>query len=330
MMEMTMTMFKLWAARATALLLLPAAAALQAQDTAGWTGQLTIRYESSGQRDGKPGEIRGPDTLVSERDRWRVEQTIRATLAYTQKVKGAVASGMPDRHNEARYDSWLSRPKGGRQPAAMQLAAERVTERAARLGKADGEGAGELHRERAGKLGRVEHRRERLTLAADGPEAAVLQGGGFIQIDRQAGKLHLELGFPRMVADATKVMRSQAVSIDHPPPADHWDSQRELTPADAGANALSIPPLPLLEFDIPKDADSFELNQTVPLGGAHPREPEAAARYRHGSRAGRRQVPNRLTALNACNVAPDGPRRPRDRECPTEGHANHRCAGRHR
>ena len=303
-----MTMSKLWAARAIALLMLmPAGAALQAQDMAGWTGELTIRYESSGQREGKPGEQRGPDTLVSERDRWRVEQTIRATLAYTQKVKGAVASGMPDRNNEARYDSWLSRPKAGRQPAAMQLSAERVTDRAARLGKADGEGASELNRERAGKLGRVEHRRERLTLAADGPEAAVLQGGGFVQIDRHAGKLHLELGFPRMVAEATKVVRSQAVSIDTPPPADHWDSQRELTPADAGANALSIPQLPLLEFDVPKDADSFEVSQTVPLGGGFPGRAQVSLKLRRSAGTAAATATPAQPAATVLPTAPPSP-----------------------
>ena len=51
----------------------------------------------------------------------------------------------------------------------MKLDAEEVMDSAERLGKADGEGAGELNREHAGKFGRVQHLRTRIALAGGGP-----------------------------------------------------------------------------------------------------------------------------------------------------------------
>ena len=87
-------------------LLLAAAPAANAQ----WTLDYTVRYEAAGQQTGKPGEPRGPDTLVSEKITWRVQQEVRGTLNYTQKVRGAVASNMPDKNNEQRYDWWSAAP----------------------------------------------------------------------------------------------------------------------------------------------------------------------------------------------------------------------------
>jgi hypothetical protein len=74
-----------------------------------WAIDYSVRYEAAGQQAGKPGERRGPDTLVSEKTTWRVQQEVRGTLNYTQKVRGAVASNMPDKSNEQRYDPWISR-----------------------------------------------------------------------------------------------------------------------------------------------------------------------------------------------------------------------------
>jgi hypothetical protein len=149
-------------------MLLAAAPAANAQ----WTIDYTVRYEAAGQQTGKPGERRGPDTLVSEKITWRVLQEVRGTLNYTQKVRGAVASNMPDKNNEQRYDSWISRSGRAGNPAWMKLEAEEVMDSAARLAKADGEGAGDINRERAGKFGRVEHLRTRITLIPLSPATA--------------------------------------------------------------------------------------------------------------------------------------------------------------
>jgi hypothetical protein len=45
-----------------------------------WTIDYTVRYDAAGQQTGKPGERRGPDTLVSEKITWRVQQEVRGTL----------------------------------------------------------------------------------------------------------------------------------------------------------------------------------------------------------------------------------------------------------
>ena len=95
-----------------------------------WTVDYTVRYEAAGQQTGKPGEPRGPDTLVSEKITWRVQQEVRGTLNYTQKVRGAVASNMPDKNNEQRYDSWISRSGRAGNPASLKLDAEEVTDSA--------------------------------------------------------------------------------------------------------------------------------------------------------------------------------------------------------
>lgn len=234
-----------------------------------WTIDYTVRYEAAGQQSGKPGEPRGPDTLVSEKITWRVQQEARGTLAYTQKVRGAVASNMPDKNNEQRYDSWISRSGRAGNPASLKLAGEEVTDSAAKLGKADGEGAGELNRERAGKFGRVEHRRTRVAVAADGPGAARFNDP-FVQIDRVDGKLHFEP--PAVDFDAAQVRyTSQKVTrIDKPAAAGEWDENRDPADAKDGAqrtNALRLPLLPVQVFDMPRDAESFDATRTVDVPG---------------------------------------------------------------
>ncbi|QTN21855.1 hypothetical protein HZ992_16980 [Rhizobacter sp. AJA081-3] len=230
-----------------------------------WAIDYTVRYDASGQQTGKPGERRGPDTLVSEKTTWRVQQEVRGTLNYTQKVRGAVASNMPDKNNEQRYDSWISRSGRAGNPAWMKLDAEEVIDSAARLAKADGEGAGDLNRERAGKFGRVEHLRTRIAMAAEGPGAAKLNDP-FVQIDRVDGKLHFEP--PAVDLDPAQVRYAvqKVTRMDKPAAAGEWDS----SDAKDGAQrtmALRLPLLPVQVFDMPRDAQSFEATRTVDVPG---------------------------------------------------------------
>jgi hypothetical protein len=229
-----------------------------------WAVDYTVRYEATGQQTGKPGEPRGPDTLVSEKISWRVQQEVRGTLNYTQKVRGAVARNMPDKNNEQRYDSWITRSGRTGNPAWMKIDAEEVMDSAARLAKADAEGAVELNRERAGRVGRVEHLRTRITLAGEGPGAARLNDP-FLQIDRVDGKLHFEP--PAIDVDPTQVRYAvqKVTRMDKPAAAGEWDS------GDAKAQrttaVLSLPPLPVQVFDMPRDAQSFEATRTVEVSG---------------------------------------------------------------
>ena len=229
-----------------------------------WILDYTVRYDAAGQQTGKPGEPRGPDTLVSEKVTWRVQQEVRGTLNYTQKVRGAVASNMPDKNNEQRYDSWISRAGSAGTPAWMKLDAEEVMDSAVRLGKADGEGAGELNRERAGKFGRVEHLRTRIALSAEGPAAARLNNP-FMQIDRVDGKLHFEP--PAIDVDPAQ-MRSttqKVVRMDKPAAAGEWDAGDARVQRTTAQ--LKLPPLPVQVFDMPSDAQSFDATRTLDLPG---------------------------------------------------------------
>lgn len=229
-----------------------------------WTIDYNVRYEAAGQQLGKPGERRGPDTLVSEKTTWRVLQEVRGTLNYTQKVRGAVASNMPDKNNEQRYDSWISRSGRAGNPAWMKLDAEEVMDSATRLAKADGEGAGDLNRERAGKFGRVEHLRTRIGLAGEGPGAAKLNDH-FVQIDRVDGKLHFEP--PAIEFDPAQV-RSTAQKVtrmDKPAAAGEWDSGD--AKVQRSTAQLTLPLLPVQVFDMPRDAQAFEATRMVDVPG---------------------------------------------------------------
>jgi len=241
-------------------LLLAAPLATHAQ----WTIDYTVRYEATGQQTGKPGAPRGPDTLVSEKITWRVQQEVRGTLNYTQKVRGAVASNMPDKNNEQRYDSWISRSGRAGNPAWMKIDAEEVMDSAVRLGKADGEGAGELNRERAGKFGRVEHLRTRITLAGEGPGAAKLNDP-FLQIDRVDGKLHFEPPAIEFDPAQVRTVVEKVVRMDKPAAAGEWDSSG--AKAQRTTAQLTLPPLPVQVFDMPRDAPSFEATRTLDVPG---------------------------------------------------------------
>lgn len=229
-----------------------------------WTIDYSVRYEAAGQQLGKPGERRGPDTLVSEKTTWRVLQEVRGTLNYTQKVRGAVASNMPDKNNEQRYDSWISRSGRAGNPAWMKLDAEEVMDSAARLAKADGEGAGDLNRERAGKFGRVEHLRSRIGLAGEGPGAAKLNDP-FVQIDRVDGKLHFEP--PAIEFDPAQVRSTvqKVTRMDKPAAAGEWDSGD--AKVQRSTAQLTLPLLPVQVFDMPRDAQAFEATRTVDVPG---------------------------------------------------------------
>ena len=230
-----------------------------------WTLDYSVRYEASGQQAGKPGERRGPDTLVSEKTSWRVHQEVRGTLNYTQKVRGVVASNMPDKNNEQRYDSWISRSGRAGNPAWMKLDAEEVMDTAVRLAKADGEGAGDINRERAGKIGRVEHRRTRIALAAEGPGAAKLNDP-FVQIDRVDGKLHFEP--PAIEFDPAQVRYAveKVTRMDKPAAAGEWDSS-DAKDGEQRSKGLRLPLLPVQVFEMPRDAESFEATRTVDVPG---------------------------------------------------------------
>jgi hypothetical protein len=229
-----------------------------------WTIDYTVRYDAAGQQTGKPGERRGPDTLVSEKITWRVQQEVRGTLNYTQKARGAVASNMPDRNNEQRYDSWISRSGRAGNPAWMKIDSDEVMDSAVRLGKADGEGAGELNRERAGKFGRVEHLRTRITLAGEGPGAAKFNDP-FMQIDRVDGKLHFEPPAIEFDPAQVRTVVEKVVRMDSPAAAGEWDSSG--AKAQRTTAQLSLPLLPVQVFDMPRDAQSFEATRTVDVPG---------------------------------------------------------------
>jgi hypothetical protein len=257
---MTQTLARIATAALGAATLLAAALPAHAQ----WTVDYTVRYEATGQQTGKPGEPRGPDTLVSEKITWRVQQEVRGTLNYTQKVRGAVASNMPDKNNEQRYDSWISRSGRAGNPAWMRIDAEEVMDSAVRLGKADGEGAGELNRERAGKFGRVEHLRTRITLAGEQPGAAKLNDP-FLQIDRVDGKLHFEPPAIEFDPAQVRTVVEKVVRMDKPAAAGEWDSSG--AKAQRTTAQLTLPPLPVQVFDMPRDAPSFEATRTLDVPG---------------------------------------------------------------
>jgi hypothetical protein len=242
-----------------------ALSALRLDAHAQWTVDYTVRYEAAGQQTGKPGEPRGPDTLVSEKITWRVQQEVRGTLNYTQKVRGAVASNMPDKNNEQRYDSWISRSGRAGNPASLKLEAEEVTDSAAKLGKADGEGAGDINRQRAGKFGRVEYVRTRVAIAADGPSAARLNDP-YMQIDRVDGKLHFEP--PTVDIDPAQVRYAfeRVTRMDKPAAAGEWDNT-DARDGEQRTKALRLPLLPVQVFDIPRDAESFDAMRTVDVSG---------------------------------------------------------------
>ena len=230
-----------------------------------WNVDYTVRYEAAGQQTGKPGERRGPDTLVSEKRTWRVQHEVRGTLAYTQKVRGAVASRMPDANNEQRYDSWLHRPGSAGKPAWLKLDAEEVLDIAAKLGQADGEGAGEINRQRAGKFGRVEHIRERVAALGEGDTAARL-AGAFLQIDRVDGKLHFEPPAADLVSTQVRYVVEKVTRMDKPAAAGEWDQSSDKDGAQR-SNALRLPLLPVQVFDLPKDAESLEATRVVEVPG---------------------------------------------------------------
>jgi hypothetical protein len=146
----------------------------------------------------------------------------------------------------------------------MKLDAEEVMDSAARLAKADGEGAGDLNRERAGKFGRVEHLRTRIALAAEGPGTAKLNDP-FLQIDRVDGKLHFEP--PAIELDRAQVRSTseKVIRMDKPAAAGEWDSGDAKVQRTTAQ--LTVPLLPVQVFDMPRDAQSFDATRTLDVPG---------------------------------------------------------------
>lgn len=235
---------------------------------AGWTGEFTLRYESSGNRPLEQGERGGAsgDTFVSGKREWKIAQEVRGTISYTQKVRGAVARRMPDANNEQRYESWLFRPGGAGVPAAMSITSEEVVERALRLGKADGEGAGEINRARAGKFGRVEHSRERWTIVGEGDKAALLHGGGFMQIDRDTNKLWFEIPSIKAVSPPIQATYSKVARVDNPAGPGVWDESKSAEVSGSRLMFIGGLPEPLV-FDIPAGANEFSVTRSFDREG---------------------------------------------------------------
>lgn len=233
-----------------------------AQAQSGWIAEFTLRYEAQASQvyDPKTITLGANDKLVTGRREARVAQEARGTLEFTQKVRGAVASRMPDANNEQRYDSWIFRPGSRGQRTYLSIEAHAQEDRAVRLGRADGEGADQVNAERKGKVGRIEHRRNRVELIAQGDDAGIVNGA-FLQIDRVANKLLLETLAIDVDRDKTPPMVRSVARMDQPPAAGEWDKSA------ADANALARVPRFVLAsaepiaFDIPPGADGFTVRR---------------------------------------------------------------------
>ena len=106
--------------------------------------------------------------------------------------------------------------------------------------------------------------RTRVAIAADGPGAARLNDP-FMQIDRVDGKLHFEP--PAIDIDPAQVRSTtqKVVRIDKPAAAGEWDAGDAKVQRTTAQ--LSLPPLPVQVFDMPRDAQSFEATRTVDVPG---------------------------------------------------------------
>ena len=171
-----------WLALPAALLIdLPGAPA-RAQVSAGWTGEFTVRVESAGKR---PVTNLPVKTNVSGTFEWSTTHELWGSLTYGQRLRGVVAKNQPERDNEQRYESWLARVPGGRQPARLTLHSVRTEVSSGKVVATDGEGAGAINRANAGKIGRVAHVRSRTEVKVDGDDGVRI-GGAYLQIDRLA------------------------------------------------------------------------------------------------------------------------------------------------
>jgi hypothetical protein len=242
--------------------------AAQAQAPAGWTGDFTVRVESAGKR---PLAASGAKTAFSGTEEWKVTHELRGTLPYAQRLRGAVARNQPDRNNEARYESWLARASSAGLPAQLSLASVRSTQSSGRYIKVDGEGAAEVNRQNAAKIGRVEHVRSRTEVKVDGPDGARM-GGGYLQIDRVANQIRFETPTLQINPARTTVVDQWVARLDKAPAAGDWERNETITPTST--QELRIPPqLPYpteFVFDVPaqtlQGAQEITLTQEFKAG----------------------------------------------------------------
>lgn len=245
-----------------------ASVSASAQPAPGWTADFTVRVES----DGKRPVTGGPDkTAVSGSFEWNNTHELRGTLAYTQRLRGAVARNQPDRNNEQRYESWLARAQ--RVPAQLTLHSVRNEQSSGRVVAVDGEGAAAINRANAGKIGKVEHVRSRTEVKVDGADGARM-GGAYLQIDRVANQVRFEVPTIEINPARATVMEQRVARLGAAPPAGEWDRNETFSPKSS--QELRLPPqLPYpteFVFDVPAaalaDAKKIKLTQEFKAGFA--------------------------------------------------------------
>lgn len=237
-----------------------------AQPAPGWTAEFTVRLESAGQRPVTAGPSKTAVNGTFERNS---THELRGTLAYTQRLRGAVARNQPDRNNEQRYESWLARAQ--RVPAQLTLASVRSESSSGRVIAVDGEGAAAINRANAGKIGKVEHVRSHTEVKVDGADGARM-GGAYLQIDRVAHQVRFEVPTIEINPARATVLEQQVTRLGSAAPAGDWDRNETLTPKSS--QELRMPPqLPYpteFVFDVPAatlaDAKEIKLTQEFKAG----------------------------------------------------------------
>ncbi len=242
---------------------LSVASVAQAQG-AGWTAEFTVRVESAGQR---PVTASPYQTAVKGTQEWRTAHELRGKLAYAQRLRGAVATNQPDRNNEQRYESWLARVSSAGLPAHLTLEAVRSEESSGRVVAVDGEGAGAINRQNAGKIGRIEHRRSRSEVKVDAPDGARM-GGAYLQIDRVANQVRFEVPSLGINPARATVTEQSVARLDKAPAAGEWDRNETTTPSSI-RESLWYPQE--FVFDVPAatlaTAGEITLTQEFKAGG---------------------------------------------------------------
>jgi hypothetical protein len=237
-----------------------------AQSAAGWTADFTVRLESAGQR---PVGASADKAAVSGTFEWRSTQEARGTLAYTQRLRGAVAINQPDRNNEQRYESWLARAQ--RVPVQLTLHNVRSEQSSGRVVAVDGEGAAAVNRANAGKIGKVEHIRARTEVKVDGADAARM-GGAYLQIDRVANQVRFEVPTIEINPARITVLEQRVARLGAPAPAGEWDRNETFTPGSGQdlRTPLRLPYPTEFVFDVPAatlaDAREITLTQEFKAG----------------------------------------------------------------
>jgi hypothetical protein len=247
---------------ALALALAFAAVAAHAQAAAGWTADITVRVESIGKQPVTHGVSKMGVTGSLE---WSSTYELRATLPYTQRLRGAVARNQPDRDNEQRYESWLARVSSAGLPASLTVNRLTNEHSSGRVVAVDGEGAAAINRANAGKIGRVEHVRSRTEVKVEGADAAQV-GGAYLQIDRVANQVRVEAPTIRINPARATVTEQFVARLDKASAAGEWDRNNTFTPASAQDLRL-LPQLPTpieFVFDVPAQtlADAREITLT--------------------------------------------------------------------